>query len=281
MQLIHETVEAASGEKAELSGYVIENSEEMHPNRVRPTVVICPGGGYSMVSAREAEPVAERFVGMGYNAFVLRYTCAPARFPVALEQTAASVALLRSKACEWNIDSGAIVIAGFSAGGHVAASLATLWNKTELWNKPVSGAAGFDPEAIRPNGLMLGYSVITSGEFAHRDSFVKLLGEKADDAEALRQVSLELQVDEDTPKTFLWHTMTDDVVPVENSTMFALACKNHNVSVEAHLYPHGGHGLSLGTQETSIPNGYGVEKGIQSWVQLFGLWMQRNFAMKE
>jgi acetyl esterase/lipase len=275
MQLIHETVEAASGEKAELSGYVIENSEEMHPNRVRPTVVICPGGGYSMVSAREAEPVAERFVGMGYNAFVLRYSCAPARFPVALEQAAAAMALLRSKAREWNIDSDAIVIAGFSAGGHVAASLAT------LWNKPVSGAAGFDPEAIRPNGLMLGYPVITSGELAHRDSFVKLLGEKADDAEALRQVSLELQVDEDTPKTFLWHTMTDDVVPVENSTMFALACKNHNVSVEAHLYPHGGHGLSLGTQETSIPNGYGVEEGIQSWVRLFGLWMQRNFAMKE
>ncbi|MCI1984310.1 MAG: alpha/beta hydrolase [Bifidobacteriaceae bacterium] len=275
MFLVSETVKSTTGEAARLSGYVIENSKEMHPDRVRPTVLICPGGGYSWVTDREAEPIAERMIGLGYNAFVLRYTCSPARFPVALEQAAASMALLREHSREWNIDVTKIVIAGFSAGGHVAASLATMWNKDRL------RAAGFDEQQIRPNGLMLGYSVLTSGKFAHRDSFDELLGPKAKDPEALREVSLELQVDKDTPKTFIWHTMTDDLVPVENSTLFALACKNHNVPVEVHLYPKGGHGLALATPESSIPNGYGDEPGAASWMHLFELWMRRNFPMED
>jgi acetyl esterase/lipase len=194
---------------------------------------------------------------------------------VALEQAAASLALLRRRAREWNIDPDKIVIAGFSAGGHVAASLATMWNKKRLRD------AGFQAEQIKPNGLMLGYSVLTSGEFAHRDSFTELLGDAANDAAVLREVSLENQVDEDTPRTFMWHTMTDDLVPVENTTLFALACKNHGVPVEVHLYPKGGHGLALATAESSIPNGYGDEPGAASWMQLFALWMGRNFPLED
>lgn len=272
MRLIDQTVQSASGDKARLSGYVIDNSKEMDLDRVRPTVLICPGGGYAFLSDREAEPVAEKIVGMGYNAFILRYSVAPVRYPAAFEQAAAAMALLRANACEWNIDSHAIVIGGFSAGGHVAAGVATMWNKSLF--------SSFDAAQIRPDGLMLGYPVITSGKFAHEGSFKTLLGDKFNDPEMLRKVSLEYMVDEKTPTTFLWHTMTDDTVPVENSTLFALACKNHDVPVEAHLYPHGGHGLSLGTKETAIPNGYGVEECIQSWVGLFHEWMKRNFPVK-
>lgn len=292
MRIVSQKVASSDGTEASLTGYVIDNSPEMHMDRVRPTVLVIPGGGYEMTSDREADPIALKLIGDGYNAFVLRYTCAPARYPVALEQAAASVRLLRERAGEWNIDPHSIVVAGFSAGGHVAASLATLWNKpalwneSALWNKPelwgsAAPTSDADQRLIRPDGLFLAYPVITSGEFAHRGSFDNLLGSKNMDEEALHAVSLEFQVDAQTPPTFIWHTVTDDVVPVENSVLFTLALKNHGVAVETHLFQRGGHGLSLGTAETSIPNGYGDEESVQSWPRLFSAWLRRNFAEQQ
>lgn len=275
MRIISRKVASSDGQEATLTGYVIDNSPEMHMDRVRPTILLMPGGGYVMTSDIEAEPVALKMVGYGYNVFVLRYSCAPAHYPVAMEQAAESIRLMRESAREWNIDPHAIIAAGFSAGGHVAASLGTLWNKGRL------SAAGFDPAEIRPDGLFLGYSVLTSGEFAHRDSIDNLLGDKRSDEAALHEVSLELQVDEHTPPAFMWHTVTDGAVPVENTMLFALALKNHQVPVEVHLFQQGAHGLSLGTEETTRSDGSGEEESVQSWPALFNKWVQRNFAKKK
>lgn len=272
MQVFTRTIDGIDGTQAQLTGYVIDNSPEVDMNRTRPTVLVVPGGGYSMTSDREAEPIALQMLACGYNAFVLRYSCAPSRYPVALVQAAESMKLIRSHARGWNVDPARITALGFSAGGHVAASLATMWNKPVLQSR-------FDAAEIRPDALGLGYAVLTSGEHAHRDSFTNLLGpDQENDEELLREVSLEFQVDSATPPTFLWHTMTDDLVPVENSTLFALALKDHGVAAEVHLYPQGGHGLSLGTAETAIPNGYGIEPGVQSWLPLFEKWMERTLG---
>ena len=164
-----------------------------------------------MTSDREAEALAVRFMAMGYHAAILRYSVAPARFPEALLQLATAVAMLRENAEKWHIDTEKIVIQGSSAGGHLAASLGVFWNKPF-----VAEALGMDSEKFRPNGLMLSYPVITSGEKAHKGSFESVLREDYADEEKRRFLSLEYNVTKDTPSTFLWHTAPDDTVPVES-----------------------------------------------------------------
>ena len=165
-------------------GYCLDNSEEIVPDRVRPSVLVIPGGGYEMTSDREAEPIAMQFLAAGFNAFVLRYSVKPSVFPVALLEAADAMKMIREHAAEWHVDPEAIAVIGFSAGGHLAANLATSASDDVL------AAHGYDPDAVRPNGLMLAYPVITSGPLAHRGSFDSLLGERRNDTETLESVSI-------------------------------------------------------------------------------------------
>lgn len=206
--MIHEKIEIQlkdSEFKANLFTYFLDNSPEIEPERKRSVVLICPGGGYQMTSDREAEALAVRFMAMGYHAAILRYSVAPARFPEALLQLATAVAMLRENAEKWHIDTEKIVVQGSSAGGHLAASLGVFWNKPF-----VAEALGMDSEKFRPNGLMLSYPVITSGEKAHKGSFESVLGEDYADEEKRRFLSLEYNVTKDTPSTFLWHTAPEE-----------------------------------------------------------------------
>lgn len=163
-------------ETADLYTYFLDNSIEMNINRKRPVVVICPGGGYTMTSDREAEPIAMQYLAKGYHSVILRYSVEPARYPLALLQLAKSVAFLRENAAEFHIDTNKIVIQGFSAGGHLAASLGVFWKKNFI-----AETLGIDSEMVKPNGMILSYPVITSGEFAHTGSFECLLGEDYND----------------------------------------------------------------------------------------------------
>ena len=248
-------------ETADLYTYFLDNSIEMNINRKRPVVVICPGGGYTMTSDREAEPIAMQYLAKGYHAVILRYSVEPARYPLALLQLAKSVAFLRENAAEFHIDTNKIVIQGFSAGGHLAASLGVFWKKNFI-----AETLGIDSEMVKPNGMILSYPVITSGEFAHTGSFECLLGEDYNDLDKRKEQSLEFQVSRDTPPTFLWHTVTDDCVPVENSLLFFNALRKLEIPVEMHLYPVGGHGLSLANEETSYEDGGCVQKAIDTAV---------------
>ncbi|MFC6316106.1 alpha/beta hydrolase [Lapidilactobacillus achengensis] len=270
MKLIEETLKTDFSDSAKFYGYVLDNSEEMDPQRQRPSVLICPGGGYVMTSDREAEPIAIKFLEQGFNAFILRYSVAPAHYPTALIEAATAMTLIRKNAAAWHVDPNKLIIAGFSAGGHLAANLATDWQREFL------AGSGFDPEMIKPNGLFLGYPVITAGKYAHVDSFKNLLGKGYDDPRLRDRVSLEKRVTAAMPKTFLWHTYTDDTVPMENSLLFAQALREQNIPFELHIFPNGGHGLSLGIKETAIPNGYGVEPAVSVWPELFKTWVAEN-----
>ena len=237
--------------------------------KLRKVAVTCPGGGNAKTSDRDAEPIAMQYLVRGYHAVILRYSVEPARYPLALLQLAKSVAFLRKNAAEFHIDTNKIVLQGFSAGGHLAASLGVFWKKDFI-----AQTLGVTSDMVKPNGMILSYPVITSGEFAHTGSFECLLGEDYNDLDKRKEQSLEFQVSKDTPTTFLWHTVTDDCVPVENSLLFFNALRKFEIPVEMHLYPVGGHGLSLANEETSHEDGGCVQKECQSWMELACKWMQ-------
>lgn len=249
--------------------YFLDSSIEMRPNEKRPVILMCPGGGYEMTSDREAEPMAMQFLAMGYHVAVLRYSVCPVRYPAALLQVAESVLYLKEHADEYHIDPEKIVVQGCSAGGHLAANYGIAWNSPFLTK--LMGMEN-DPERLCVAGLLLCYPVITSGEKAHEESFRNLLGEQYE--EKKEELSLENQVTPDTPPTFLWHTATDETVPVENSLYFFQACLQQGVSAELHIYPVGGHGLSLANEETCRANGIGVQKECQSWIGLAQTWLE-------
>ena len=270
--MIHKKIEIkARGMEAvvNLYTYLLDSSIEMRPNEKRPVILMCPGGGYEMTSDREAEPMAMQFLAMGYHVAILRYSVCPVRYPAALLQVAESVLYLKEHADEYHIDPEKIVVQGCSAGGHLAANYGIAWNSPFLTK--LMGMEN-DPERLRVAGLLLCYPVITSGEKAHEESFRNLLGEQYE--EKKEELSLENQVTPDTPPTFLWHTATDETVPVENSLYFFQACLQQGVSAELHIYPVGGHGLSLANEETCRANGIGVQKECQSWIGLAQTWLE-------
>lgn len=267
--MIHEKIEMkveGYPHTAQLYTYFQERSVEIGKTK-RPLVLICPGGGYVMTSDREAEPVALQLLAMGFHAAILRYSVSPAVYPEALLQVAKSVAWLKEHADTYGILADKIVVAGFSAGGHLAGNFGVSWNKPF-----VREAIGVSAEELRPAGLLLGYPVITAGEKAHRGSFEALLQEREE--ELKDEVSLEKQVNADVPPVFLWHTEPDDCVPVENSLLFFQALHENHIPVEMHIYPQGGHGLSLANEETATPDGNCILEACQSWVSLAGTWLK-------
>lgn len=276
--MIHQTIDLKidykalglnnGGHKPKLTTYLLENSLEIDSNRTRPCVLICPGGAYKGTSDREAEAVAMKLNAAGYHAMILRYSVAPATFPCSLLELAFSVAMVRSKAKAWHIDFNKIIVTGFSAGGHLACSLGVFWNAPFL-NKLL----GIDNTLIRPNGVGLSYPVITSGEYAHKESFSNLLAERASDPKMMQYISLEQQVRDTAPPLFVWHTYDDESVPVENTLLLASAYKAHNLPLEMHIFPKGPHGLSLANTETAGQNDQFVVPSCQKWIDLFITWV--------
>lgn len=251
---------------SKLTVYIQEYSKDMAYNE-RPMVLICPGGGYTRTSDREAESMALQFMAMGCHAAVLRYSCAPAVYPTALQEVAWSMKFIREHVQEWHIDPQKILIQGCSAGGHLAASLGMFWNDPALAKE----VGAKDNEALRPNGMILCYPVITSGEYAHRGSFDHLLAGKE---ELMSKLSLETAVSKDTPPTFLWHTFTDGSVPVENSLLLVSALRKAGIPTEFHMYPKGGHGLALANRLTATADGSHIQEECSSWIGLAQTWIE-------
>lgn len=250
---------------ASLTGYLRDETESMPHYNVRPAVLILPGGGYEHCSAREGDPVAMQFLQAGYQVFILSYTVAPAplRWQPMID-AAGSILHLRNNAEMLRVDPDKIAVCGFSAGGHLAGSTAILWDAP-----PVRRALGITGTEARPNAVILAYPVVTAGEYAHRGSFENLAGT---DAELRAVFSLENHVKEDLPPFFLWHTVDDSTVPVENSLLLARALTEHHISYELHLFAHGLHGSSTCTTEVNCPNPHAA-----AWVRLCTEWLATIF----
>ena len=251
------------------------NVTESFTVQERPLILVCPGGGYHFTSEREAEIIAMQFNAMGYHTAVLRYSCKPAQFPTALLELSRAVAHLRAHAQKYMIDPERIAVLGFSAGGHLAASLGAFWN-TE-WFAKIREEAGvaLTAQEIKPDGLILAYPVITSGEYAHRDSFTDLLGEeRAKDSWWLEKMSLEKQNLKDVPPVFLWHTSYDSSVPLENSLYFATQLIKARKPLEYHSFPGDVHEISLADWRTRSEKRMEDTAAVQ-WIGLVHTWLEK------
>lgn len=274
-------VPSSCGAQIRVDCYVPHASREIDPQARRPAIVICPGGGYRFCSEREAEPVALRFLTEGFNVFVVWYRVhlsdAPDKdhdasgwysaseehvFPMMQHDAGAAIAYVRKNAQKLYTDPDRIAILGFSAGGHLAASVSALWNHAEVWAE-----IGLAPEDVRPNAAVLCYPVIAADEDAHRGSFENLTGSM--DAEDHQPYSVLNWVSGAFPPAFLWHTFSDPSVPVKNSLRLALALADAGVKTEMHIFPEGTHGLSLASEMTaSLQKPELVVPECQIWPQL-------------
>ena len=225
-----------------LTAYLHDLSPELSNLNTRPCVMILPGGGYNMLSDREGEPVAAAFFAHGYNAFVLRYSVGKNKcFSDALRDGQNALRLIRANAEEWHINPQQIAVCGFSAGGHLAASL---------------GVTGTE----RPNALILAYPCIL-------DSMSRIL--------SFPVPSCDETVDSNTPQAFLFHTSNDSSVPVENSLRMADALARNNIRFELHIFSEGLHGLSLANRLTCNSSEDMINPAAEQWLPLCLSWLNK------
>ena len=228
----------------------------------RWAVILCPGGGYEMISPTEGEPVALELVARGVQTFVLRYSVSPARYPQQLLELAAAVAFVRAHREEFGVNR--VAVAGFSAGGHLAASLANLWHSRTL-----TDTLGGTSALYRPDAVILGYPVIsTDPEFGCAGCVEKICPPPIPE-----KLSLERSVTAQNPPAFLWCTVDDPMVPMENTLSYAGALRRAGVPFEAHLFQHGPHAMATATADSAFDES-GVNAHAAHWVTLCTEWLK-------
>lgn len=262
-------VEDSSKEKMDAAGHVrnvrfptltvFKPADEA--SRKGIAVIVCPGGGYTVVSYRkEGERIAEWFNSFGVTAFVLKYRL-PAtegvdyKHPVPLDDVQQAIRIVRKNANEYEIDPEKIGVCGFSAGGHLAATAAT------LYDNPVNEAA----VSCRPDFMILIYPVVSfiDENIVHKGSRSNLIGSDADQ-ELKTLLSPEQNVDKDTPPAFIVHATSDNAVDHRNSVGLYKALRNSGVSAEMHIYKDGGHGFGLGRKGDDSAN---WPKACRKWLE--------------
>jgi acetyl esterase/lipase len=223
-----------------------------------PGVVICPGGGYAGRAPHEAGVIAKWLGGLGFWAAVVHYRVKPHGFPAPYDDACRAMRLARSLSEEEGLRPERLAIMGFSAGGHLAATVAV---QPELRREPADDLAS--KWSARPDGLILAYPVLSFVEWGHEGSRANLLGPNPSLDQRIR-FSAERQVDEHTPPTFLFHTDRDPGVPMENATRFAEACHQHGVPVELHVFPGDRHGVGLAAEDVRLG----------AWTELLTAWLE-------
>lgn len=223
-----------------------------------PAILICSGGGYRVRTEHEGEEIAKFYQSQGIHAFVVNYRVRPYKFPCALMDLQRAVKIIKKNAQQYAVDENRIFVIGFSAGGHLAASLATT-GKDYAKN-------GDEYDEISPavTGVILGYPWLSDLEIdapPGNNIFAERLG-KSEEGFILYE-----NVTPKTPPCFIWHTAEDQVINVTQSLKFAQALKENQVPFEMHIFPRGSHGLGLAK----------ITRDISQWADLSVKWIQNNF----
>ena len=203
----------------------------------RGAMVICPGGGYNHKASHEGAPIAKLLQAAGISAYVLDYRVKPCHREAPLSDAKRAIRLLKHMGYQ------KVGILGFSAGGHLCCSAATLYDTGNPESEdPVERLSS------RPDAFVPCYAVVSFGKYTHMGSRECLLGDEKDNEDLLRRFSAELNVTRDTPPAFIWHTAQDGLVPAQNSLQLAMALRDNDVPFELHVYPQGHHGIGLGSE---------------------------------
>lgn len=236
--------QSRAGEGGRITVWRAQTPSTVSQGRRRPAVLILPGGGYEHISARESEPVALRFLARGWVPFVLEYSVVPARFPTQLREAALAMRLIRERAGDFEVDPCMVAAVGFSAGGHLCGTLATLFDAPEV--------ADIAPAAtLRPDAIGLCYPVAVSWGQTHSASFANLCG---DDQALAQRLSLDKLARPDLPPVYLWTTRDDGSVPCRNTLVLAQALDEAGVDFTLRVYRHGKHGLATADAQ-AFPTG--------------------------
>lgn len=279
--------------KANYQAYLMGNSKDIELERKHPAVIICGGGGFARITAREQEPVALYFLNQGYQAIVLNYTThsiGDGTFPNPVLDLAKMMLIVRENATKWQIDPEKVTIMGFSAGGTVCASLATQWQEPFLAEK-----LGVSAERLRPNAVVLGYPILDfvyQKEMAavdkNRDEILKLVNQpkglfldkalelgagKGATIAQLESVSPISHVTSNVPPVFIWGTADDEMMYPTQLLNFASKLSENNLNYELHIFESGPHGQSLANYN-STPSG--TEDGISIWAPLALMFLKKH-----
>ena len=239
----------------------------------RKAILVLPGGGYGCCSEREGEPIGMAFMPHGFNAFVLNYSVARTKtFPGQLIEASLAMKHIRDNAEEYGIDPEQVFVTGFSAGGHLACSLGTLWHIKEIYDA-IDMPYGYN----KPTGMILGYPVISGypGNGSHGGSFKNLWGTDELTDEMIEKTSLELYVDEKTSPAFIMHTSNDACVPVSNSLVFCQALAKAGREFELHIFPDAPHGIALANKITMVGEPKFDNPDIAKWIEMAARWTEK------
>ncbi|GLT15909.1 alpha/beta hydrolase [Vibrio algivorus] len=261
--------------RVSLTSYIQPQCNELPNQTALPALIIFPGGGYKMLSERESEPVAFSWLAKGYNVFILRYSIQEyAAFPQPMLDAFKAITHVRQQYQHYNIDPDKIALLGFSAGGHLAASVGTLWNREEYQR-----LAGVEGEEHKPNALVLAYPVITTDwmKLNIEANLKNILRDKFDDPKMISTVTCHRNVGTHTPPTFLFHTTEDQSVPASDSLKFAAALDDNQIPYELHIFQRGPHGISRANALTDDGTGLKIEPEVQCWGDLCSAWLDRLF----
>ena len=247
---------------AQLTAYIQQPSDEMTANAVKPAMIIFPGGGYVFCSDREAEPIALSYLGKGYQAFVLNYSCQEnARDEQPLREAEEAIRLVKSNCEEWFVNPEKIAVSGFSAGGHLA-----------LW----SALCG----AHRPNALVLSYPAtkLYTEQMGVSIPLYALLGKDNITPEKAEKLNLAQYVTKDAPPMFVWGTSEDKLVRAGTLLEFASAYAQAEVPFEMHIYSKGIHGMSLAEDYIANGNEVNVSDRASDWFRMSCDWLRETLG---
>ncbi len=223
------------------------------------SVVIFPGGGYSILAEHEGKDYALFLNSVGMDAFVVNYRLKPDRFPLQLIDARRAIQYVRKYSHEYRLEPNKIAVMGSSAGGHLAALLSTYKKEIAALQR-----TDVDNEDYTPNAQILCYPVICApyDDVSNRTSYDNLLGKDLE--KTMREVSPELICDETAPQAFIWHTSDDETVNVINSYRYAEALRKNGIPTEMHIYPHGKHGLGLSPENPHVSQ---WKEALVSWLR--------------
>lgn len=257
-----------SDDRVYIDTYVVNDKSHLHP-----AMLVIPGGGYREVCTdREGEPIALAFVARGFNAFVLNYRVGGDRYPAQLVDAGRAVAHIRDNAEKYAIDPEKVYAVGFSAGGHLAGSLAVMHNEPAVL-ETLGVCEGYN----RPNAAILAYPVVSAVvKSTHIGSFERLLGKPVCDAtdEELCYLSLERRANDKSAPLFIWHTAQDQAVAPDGSLALAQRYLELSIPCMLHLYPYGPHGVALSNEITLRDNPDVIQHLAEGWVDTAAQWLK-------